>query len=228
MYKYSLLLAFIILQGCSNHDGEFFCESYHPMRLSKDISYVQQVVKVTPNEVCTIWRGDILSCAKRGVVTIGAWNNESGAATKERDSFRAQFDGEIVRLLISELTEPVSPSDVTMSKRSDGIYFAYKGFEFNIPLPYKDNSEDNRKTWALYAITNVEYWKGMRFGDDTSFLVGGDTYKSWHSRANDEPSYEYVFNTQKLTLTAKSLTDDFDSPHVFSCQIWNKQRWWQF
>ncbi|QWD69610.1 hypothetical protein [Polynucleobacter sp. UB-Siik-W21] len=198
------------------------------MKFSKDISYTQQIIKVSPNEICVNWRGNTPSCAKNGATSTEAWIENESTESKNRDSFRAQFDGDVVTLVISELVMPKDPAGITITKAVDGLYFAYKGVELNQPLPLKYDTEDNRKTWALYAITNVEYWGGRWFSDYESFMVGGDTYKSWHARANDEPSYEYIFNTKTLTLKSRSLTDDFDSSHRFECQIWKKQHWWQF
>lgn len=228
MYKYTLVLAFINLQGCSVSDDEYFCESNHPIRFSKAISYTQQIVKLTPNEICTNWRGDTLSCAKNGVTTHDKWREDDSKESISRDSFRAHFDSDLLTLYISKLVVPKYPTDITVSKKGDGLHYAYKGIELNQLLPLKYDTEDNRKTWALYAITNVEYWNGKWFGDYKSFMVGGDAYKSWYARANDEPSYEYVFNMKDLTLKSRSLIDDFDSPKLFECQIWKKQQWWQF
>ena len=229
MYKYRLVLLLIILQGCSSSENEYFCESYHPMTFGKDITYSQQIIKVFPNKICAIWRGNTPSCAKNGsTTTTDAWIEKDSTETKNRDSFRAQFDGDVVTLLVSNLVVPKDPSGITVSKADDGLHFAYKGVKLNQPLPLKYDSEDNRKTWILYAITNVEYWGGRWFGDYTSFMVGGDSYKSWYAKANNEPTYEYAFNTKTLTLTSRSLTDNFDSPGIFQCQIWQKQRWWQF
>jgi hypothetical protein len=210
MYRYTLALALIILQGCSYSDSEYFCESYHPIRFSKDITYSQQIIKLMPNEICANWRGDTPSCAKNGATTNDVWREDDSKESKSRDSFHAQFDRDLVTMFISKLVVPKDPSGITISKEGDGLLYAYRGVELSQLLPVKYDTEGNRKTWALYAITNVEYWNGKWFRDDNSFMVGGDT------------------NKKTLTLTSRSLTDNFDSPHVFECQIWKKQRWWQF
>lgn len=243
MCRLNIFLLALIIGGCSNNETEFFCESYHLMPGRgvldgrPDISYSQQVIKLSPNRICVNWRGDEPTCIKKDSVTVEPWEVDSNGVTRSRHSFRANFMGDVATITVSELTEPTKPSDITIIKRGDELFFVFQDVPLNLGLPIKFDSEENRKTFQLYAINNKIYWNGNMISDFklsyekepkdiNSYSVNGQAYKSYFARANDKPNYQYIFNTKSLSLTSKRENDDYDPVHKYTCEVWNKKNWW--
>jgi len=67
---------------------------------------------------------------------------------------------------------------------------------------------------------------GSKMGLVKTYSIGGSAYKSWHSIANNEETYKYVFNLKTLSLIGSDIDNQYDANHRYTCQIWNKQPWW--
>ena len=240
MYKFCLIFLFIFIQGCSNSEVEYFCESYRTMRGGGDISYSQQVIKLSPNEICFDWRsGNPPTCIKKGFITTEPWEDYANGASQSRNSFEAVVNGDITTINVYELVEPKNPSDIKIVKIGNELYFTYKSVMLNLGLPIKYDTLNNRKTFSLYAINNVEYWGGRMISslkmsyetvprDVETYSVGGDAYKTWYAKANNGISSVYTFDAKKLSLIWDPMIIEGDPPHRFSCEVWKKQAWWQF
>jgi hypothetical protein len=240
MYKFFFIITFIFIQGCSNSGVEYFCESYHTMRGGRDITYSQQVIKLLPDEICFNWRnGSPLTCIKKGSITTEPWEIQAHGASQSRHSFDALFNGDLVTINVYELVEPKNPSDIQIVNIGNELRFYYKSLPLDLGLPLKHDTLSNRKTFSLYAINNVEYWKGRMISsfkmsnetvprDVVTYSVGGDAYKTWYAKANNEISSIYTFDAKNLSLIWDPRDTDDHPPHRYSCEVWKKQAWWQF
>jgi hypothetical protein len=204
-----------------------------------DISYSQQAIKLSQNRICVNWRGDTPTCVNKGSITTEPWEDDSSGSTRSRYSFEANFEGDVTTINVSELVEPKKVSDIKVIENGDELFFIYQDTPLSLGLPKKLDSVENRKTFQLYAIYNKIYWNGkmiseFKFRDEKesrdvkTYSVNGDAYKSYFARANDKPTYQYFFNPKSLTLGSLSVNDDYDPARKYTCEIWNKQKWWQF
>ncbi len=233
------LIFLILMDGCtSSSETEYFCESYHKYPNSDDVSYDQAILKISDNSMCVMDR-EIFQCATSGKITYLPWENQFNKGTEDQYSLSLARNNKNYKLSFYKIEKPESEGSVTQIERSGKIYFSYKGVELNLPLSINQATEENIKTFTLYAISNVEYWNGRMinmsdslksfsdiFDDVKNYGVGGSTFKSYYTRANNGLAYSYEFNIQNKSLIL-NFNDETLKERQYRCDVWIKQKWWQ-
>jgi hypothetical protein len=230
-----IFLTFIfVFESCGvSETKEYFCET--PF-VDDNHFYSQTILKINKNEFCVMYKGEKYSCVRFNEKISDNLEDDSKGFTQTQYSYKAILTNDIASMIVLKQESPKKTNPVIRKLVGDEYHFIFNDVELGITLNKKEASDDNLRTYDLYAINNVANWSGRMihcgFKDEDgschdikSYSVGGEAFNSWYRAANNLPTYQYDFDLKNLTLK----TDPFDKllPITsYSCEIWKKQKWW--
>ena len=250
-----LLVPLLIVSCDTSEDNEYFCES---TRISSDNStklYFQSSVKINKNGMCLYHRSteycSVHGKTIDGFIDTSDWDKNLIHSEK----YLSSVNGENYIFNVSKKYELRKHINVETKQIGDALHFSFEDKKLIPTLPVKFANEESILIFKIAAIENVvyRYARGdfvthktpkvsssdennifkylFKEKDEVIFYYGSDKYNSIKSFVNGTYLENvYTFNKINLSLVSKYTHPTYGSDGIYryQCEIWKKQKWYQF
>ena len=154
-----ICLAMCMLLACTQPSGkEFFCENYS--QESTINVYMQQIVRLTEQEICVVWPIDAPQCVKAGEPTITKWFESKDVAKQMRGHLQATFSSQQVSLVILPFVREKGDLSNGVASPTEQLQFIFRPSDESLQLSFGELGQKaisfgckpwvKQKWWAIY------------------------------------------------------------------------------